>query len=154
MAVARPVALAVIAAIALAVGAFSIGAVVDEGGSSRTFESVISGAMDEYQLNNELAESAPQQQVVNGWIARDLLEVIALQNVEVIENQDMKLSSQARTNSLLQGTLVVLVLGVISIAILGISMVARRGDGEPQASSSRQPPEGSGDSARHTATTL
>lgn len=39
----------------------------------------ISQAMSEYELNNTLAGSAPQQQVVNGWVAKDLLQIIAEQ---------------------------------------------------------------------------
>ncbi len=36
-------------------------------------------AMSDYEANDSNTESAPQQQVVNGWIARDLLEIIARQ---------------------------------------------------------------------------
>jgi hypothetical protein len=37
----------------------------------------ISDAMDSYEANNAMADSAPQQEVVNGWVAKDLLEVVA-----------------------------------------------------------------------------
>jgi hypothetical protein len=39
----------------------------------------IVAAMADYKANNASTDSAPQQQVVNGWVAKDLLEVIARQ---------------------------------------------------------------------------
>ncbi len=39
----------------------------------------IAGALAEYELNEAMTQGAPQQQVVNGWVARDLLTVIAEQ---------------------------------------------------------------------------
>src|SRR5436305_4147863 len=47
--------------------------------SVRDRSSDISEALSNYELNNNLASSAPQQQVVNGWAAKDLLEIIAEQ---------------------------------------------------------------------------
>jgi len=44
---------------------------------SADFTSAIASALDAYETNNSSADSAPQQQVVNGWAAKDLLEVIA-----------------------------------------------------------------------------
>lgn len=41
------------------------------------FSSNIDSAMADFKANNGSARSAPQQQVVNGWAAKDLLEVIA-----------------------------------------------------------------------------
>jgi len=153
MAVARLVGLAIIAAIAVVVGAVVIGTDEDESSLSRTYDAAVSAAIAEYELNNELAESAPQQQVVNGWIARDLLEVIALQNVELLENQDSQLGAQTRTNGLLRGMLVVLVLGVIAIAVRGISIGARRGDRASPEAPQPHPPEGKGEPTVPTATT-
>jgi hypothetical protein len=37
----------------------------------------ISSALANYRLNNANAEYSPQQQVVNGWVAKDLLTVLA-----------------------------------------------------------------------------
>ncbi len=42
-------------------------------------ESEIERALSDAELNENIADSAPQQQVVNGWVARDLLEIIAMQ---------------------------------------------------------------------------
>jgi hypothetical protein len=39
----------------------------------------IDRALSDYEQNNDLASSAPQQQVVNGWAEKDLLDVIAEQ---------------------------------------------------------------------------
>ena len=41
------------------------------------FAPAIAAAMGDYKTNNASTDSAPQQQVVNGWVAKDLLEVIA-----------------------------------------------------------------------------
>ncbi|MBU1801522.1 MAG: hypothetical protein KKA97_04625, partial [Actinobacteria bacterium] len=50
-----------------------------EGDSTGTadYSEAISSAMGDYDMNNAMADSAPQQEVVNGWVAKDLLEVIA-----------------------------------------------------------------------------
>ena len=45
--------------------------------------SAIEAALSENELNEAMADSAPQQQVTNGWVARDLLTVIAEQQNEV-----------------------------------------------------------------------
>jgi hypothetical protein len=42
-------------------------------------------ALNEAEANEILADSAPQQQVVNGWVARDLFSLIALQNTDLLE---------------------------------------------------------------------
>jgi hypothetical protein len=47
---------------------------------TQTFDPLIELAMGDYEANDNLTDSAPQQQVVNGWVARDLLQIIALQN--------------------------------------------------------------------------
>jgi len=154
MKIARLVGLAAIAVLAVIVGVITVGAEEEGTSQSTTYESVIGAALADYEANDALAESAPQQQVVNGWIARDLLEVMARQNAQLIENQDSQLSSAARTNSLLQGTLAVLVLGVIAVAVLGISMGARRGNGDSGEAFTPQHPEGNGDSPARGETSL
>lgn len=50
--------------------------------SPRGYGSDISGSISVDELNEESAQGAPQQTVVNGWVARDLLEIIAKQNDE------------------------------------------------------------------------
>lgn len=44
------------------------------------YQSLIDVALEDYKANNALTEGAPQQQVVNGWVARDLLQIITRQN--------------------------------------------------------------------------
>lgn len=45
-----------------------------------SLDSLISAAMSDNASNDANADSAPKQQVVNGWVARDLLHIIGLQN--------------------------------------------------------------------------
>ena len=45
-----------------------------------SMDSLISAAMSDNAANDANADSAPKQQVVNGWVARDLLHIIGLQN--------------------------------------------------------------------------
>lgn len=69
----RRVGFMLLAVAAIAVFLFA-GPDADEIGAS-TIEAAISNA----ETNEDSASGAPQQAVVNGWVARDLLEVIAHQ---------------------------------------------------------------------------
>lgn len=65
--------------------AIAIGAVAVTFGMTpvRTISSSdISKAMADNMMNDSSARTAPQQTVVNGWVARDLLEVLATDAVE------------------------------------------------------------------------
>ncbi len=44
-------------------------------------------ALAEYELNELRTDGAPQQQVVNGWVAKDLLTIIAEQQNEVASDE-------------------------------------------------------------------
>jgi hypothetical protein len=44
----------------------------------------ISQALSDYEQNNALTQGAPQQAVVNGWAAKDLLTIIAKQQNEAL----------------------------------------------------------------------
>jgi hypothetical protein len=48
--------------------------------ATESLDSLITAAMSDFASNDSNADSAPKQQVVNGWVARDLLHIIALQN--------------------------------------------------------------------------
>ncbi len=49
-------------------------------------------ALVDYGMNDALADSAPQQQVTNGWVARDLLSAIALaQHAQIELSSDTQL---------------------------------------------------------------
>lgn len=46
---------------------------------------LLSDVLDSAEANNALADGAPQQEVVNGWAARDLIAVTVRQNDALIE---------------------------------------------------------------------
>jgi len=45
---------------------------------NRGYRELVLAALDDAEANESRADSAPQQQVVNGWVARDLLAVLGL----------------------------------------------------------------------------
>lgn len=49
----------------------------------------ISGALSDYQLNEARTAGAPQQAVVNGWVAKDLLTIIAEQQNEAFTRPEV-----------------------------------------------------------------
>ena len=53
--------------------------------SLRDYERLVDQALSDFDLNEALADSAPQQQVVAGWVARDLLSIIALAQADQVE---------------------------------------------------------------------
>ena len=57
-----------------------------EASETPDFASMIEWAIDDYELNEKMSETAPQQTVVNGWVNRDLLHIIALQNDAAAKN--------------------------------------------------------------------
>jgi len=61
---------------------------------TKTYELSVRAALADADASNDTAEGAPQQQVVNGWVARDLLAVLSSQSND-------QLQQQARTNQLL-----------------------------------------------------
>jgi hypothetical protein len=79
-------------------------------------DSQVSKVLADADLNNSRAEGAPQQAVVSGWAARDLLAIIA-------RNQ----SSQSTNDDRVAALLAVLVAGVGFVLISGIG-TGRSGD--------------------------
>jgi hypothetical protein len=57
--------------------------------SVRNRSSDISKALSTYELNEDLASSAPQQQVVNGWVEKDLLQIIAEQQNDAVTRPEV-----------------------------------------------------------------
>lgn len=55
--------------------------------SAATYDSLIAEALSTNELNDALADSAPQQSVVNGWVARDLLAIMAKENADLLRAQ-------------------------------------------------------------------
>lgn len=79
--------------------------------SSYTDQSeAIDAARARGELNEDSAESAPQQQVVNGWLAADLLEIQAQQLNDIGE-------SQSTTNLMLGLIGAVAALGFLAVAL-------------------------------------
>jgi hypothetical protein len=75
-----------IGAVVLAVAAIVIWVIMapdDSSGSS----SDVRRALAEYELNEARTEGAPQQQVVNGWVAKDLLAIIAEQQDQAVSDE-------------------------------------------------------------------
>lgn len=87
---ARRVGMALIGLAAIAVWFLMAPAPLDEESaqfnlSARNYADLVTQALDEFDANAALTESAPQQQVVNGWVARDLLSIIALAQADTLE---------------------------------------------------------------------
>jgi hypothetical protein len=79
------------------------------------YADIVSDALSDFDANNARAEGAPQQQVVNGWVARDLLSIIALEQSELV---DAARASQAEPDD---RPAALLVLAIFGIAIWGVT---------------------------------
>jgi hypothetical protein len=55
---------------------------------------LIDVALEDYEANDARTEGAPQQQVVNGWVARDLLQIITRQNEAQADTLDSLIALQ------------------------------------------------------------
>ena len=106
----RRIGLAVLAAAAIGIF-FGMAPTVASDEAGEAYSISISSAEFRYELNAENTESAPQQQVVNGWYANDLLNIIALENARTASQ-----SSDDRTAALL-------VVGILAIALWGITSI-------------------------------
>ena len=65
--------------VVVAIAVAGVGIAVALTSSYTDHSDAIDSAVATGELNEESAESAPQQQVVNGWLAADLLEIQAEQ---------------------------------------------------------------------------
>ena len=89
--------------------------------SATNYQSLIDLAMSDYDANDARTDSAPQQQVVNGWVARDLLQIQARQLADVLdaltqqsESGEIVASSDPRVPALL-------VIAVLAVALIGFT---------------------------------
>jgi hypothetical protein len=85
---ARPlgfIALAILAVIVWFAMAPSVASAPPDVPSAAQYERLISQALSDNEANEARTDSAPQQQVVNGWVARDLLSIIAKANADMLE---------------------------------------------------------------------
>lgn len=79
----------------------------------------VSAAIASYQLNDSSSTTVYQQQVTNGWAAKDLLNVIGQQNATIIDNQVASVSIQSKTNFLLGVNVVMLALVTMAVSRMG-----------------------------------
>lgn len=79
---------------------------------SRDYAEEFTAAVRLEELRSSDADSAPKQQVVAGWGARDLLNVISRRNATVIFNQGSNLRAQQSMINMLSAQLVI---GVLSV---------------------------------------
>jgi len=63
--------------------------VVQAQDSVRDRSSEIRSALSSYELNEARTQGAPQQAVVNGWVAKDLLAIIAEQQNEALTREEV-----------------------------------------------------------------
>lgn len=96
-----------ILSVAAVVVLFVMGPDEDQSPDTGGYSNAVSQALDEAERNEERASAAPQQQVVNGWVARDLLTILAEQNNDIITS-----NAQAAGDDRTPALLVLLVLGV------------------------------------------
>jgi len=102
--------------------------------TSKTYTSLIDATISDYDANNARTDSAPQQQVVNGWVAKDLLTIMAYQNTDLLDAVG-GLGDQNATASTLavrdDRTPALLLLVVVAVAWFGITAPTARVRTEP-----------------------
>lgn len=101
------------------------------------YSSAISAAIADYESNNALADSAPQQEVVNGWVAKDLLEVIAK-----AENASLSPESAPRDDRIPAELLLV----VLGVALLVFTTPRGHAGPQPQRAAAPASPQPVGES--------
>ena len=93
--------------------------------SAARYERLISQALNDNEANDARTDSAPQQQVVNGWVARDLLTIIANTNADLLEAAGaLAESTGAPSSSSDQRVPALLLLMIIVVAWDGLTRYA------------------------------
>ena len=94
--------------------------------SATSYESLISDALDADKSNNLLTTGAPQQQVVNGWTAKDLLTIIAKENSDILKAQGAVVDATGALNTTPFDERIpaLLLIGVLTLCWTGTSMAA------------------------------
>jgi hypothetical protein len=64
--------------------------------SATQYETLITQALADDVSNNRLTQGAPQQAVVNGWTARDLLTIIAKEQADILRAQGAVVDATGR----------------------------------------------------------
>jgi hypothetical protein len=96
----------------------------DEGSvnlSPTNYQSLINIAMSDYDANDALAESAPQQQVVNGWIARDLLQIQARAIADLLDALTQENAAGQAVASVDPRVPALLVIAVLAMSLIGVT---------------------------------
>jgi hypothetical protein len=92
--------------------------------SATSYESLISSALDADTANNLRTAGAPQQQVVNGWTAKDLLTIIAKENIDILKAQGAVVDATGALNTTPFDERIpaLLLIGVLALCWTGVSM--------------------------------
>lgn len=101
--------------------------------SATNYQTLIDTAMSDYEANDALAESAPQQQVVNGWVTRDLLQIQARQLADVLDALTVEDASGQVVASTDPRVPALLVIAVLAISLVGITSEAKVPSSTPAA---------------------
>lgn len=90
------------------------------------YADLVDQALADFEANEARADSAPQQQVVAGWVAKDLLTVVALegaQNVEALDTltdqNDLIYRAATTREQRDDRPAALLVIGVLAISLWG-----------------------------------
>lgn len=92
--------------------------------STTNYQSLIDLAMDDYDANDALTESAPQQQVVNGWIARDLLRIQARELADVLDALTQENESGQIVATADPRVPALLVVAILALSLIGFTSEA------------------------------
>jgi hypothetical protein len=92
--------------------------------TATSYESLITSALDADTANNLRTEGAPQQQVVNGWTAKDLLTIIAKENIDILKAQGAVVDATGALNTTPFDERIpaLLLVGVLALCWTGLSM--------------------------------
>jgi hypothetical protein len=87
------------------------------------YQSLIAQALSDDSANNLLTQGAPQQTVVNGWTARDLLTIIAKENQDILTAQGAVVDATGtlKTTPFDDRVPALLLIGVIALCWSGLS---------------------------------
>ena len=113
--------------------------------TSRTYVNLIESALSDYDANNALTDSAPQQQVVNGWLTKDLLTIISYQNTDLLDavgdlgDQNATASSLAVRDDRVPALLVLVVAAIVWFGITAPTVTALAKGEEPVTAPSAEP---------------
>jgi hypothetical protein len=77
------------------------------------YDSLIETALSDYDANNAMADSAPQQEVVNGWVAKDLLTIQAM-----IQANGQEFVVQTPNDPRIE---ILILLGILALVVMGVT---------------------------------